>query len=124
MKLIIGGAYQGKRDFAKNTYALAEEDIFTCTGAQIDFSKKCIDRIEEFTYACIDAGVEPKAYFESHREDWKDSILICQDIFCGVVPMGADTRLWRRTTGQLCQYLTREAESVTRIYCGLEQKLK
>ena len=38
MKLIIGGAYQGKRDFAKAAFSLTESDIFTCTGEKMDFS--------------------------------------------------------------------------------------
>lgn len=120
MIFIIGGAYQGKLDYAKETCALTENDVFTCTGPEIDFSKRCINHIEEFVYACPDAI----SYFQSHREEWKDSILICQDIFCGVVPMGAENRSWRQRTGRLCQYLSREAEQVVRIFCGLEQRLK
>lgn len=45
-------------------------------------------------------------------------------MFCGVVPMGAETRAWRQDTGRLTQYLSREAEHVSRIFCGLEQRLK
>ena len=50
--------------------------------------------------------------------------MICQDIFCGVVPMGAELRAWRQDTGRLCQYLAGEADRVSRIFCGLEQRLK
>ena len=124
MKLIIGGAFQGKLDYAKAAYGLTDADVFTCTGTNIDFSKKCIASISEFTYACVLKNISPLEIFQKNRELWKDSILICQDIFCGVVPLGADQRAWRRETGLLCQYLSREAESVTRIFCGLEQKLK
>ena len=124
MKMIIGGAYQGKRDFAKTAFHLADEDIYTCTGGEIDFSAPCIDRIEEFTLACVKAGKDPVALFRENREAWKDSILICQDIFCGVVPLDADMRQWRQETGRLCQYLTRNADAVSRIFCGLEQRLK
>ena len=124
MKLIIGGAYQGKRDFAKAAFSLTESDIFTCTGEEIDFSAPCIDKIEEFTLACVKAGADPVELFRQTREQWKDSILICQDIFCGVVPVDAQLRQWRQETGRLCQYLTRNADSVSRIFCGLEQKLK
>ena len=49
MDLIIGGAYQGKRAFAENTLGVPGEDVYTCTGSDIDFSKPCIDRLEEFT---------------------------------------------------------------------------
>ena len=124
MILIIGGAYQGKLDFAKTAFSLSEDDIFTCNGSVIDFSKRCISNIEEFSLACVQNGTDPSDYFKTHKEDWKDSILICEDIFCGVVPMGAEMRAWRQATGRLCQYLSREAAAVSRIFCGLEQKLK
>ena len=124
MVLIIGGAYQGKLDFAKNAFILSEDDIFTCGGSMIDFSKRCINNIEEFTLACVQNGTNPSEYFKAHRDEWEDSILICEDIFCGVVPMGAEMRAWRQATGRLCQYLSREAAEVSRIFCGLEQKLK
>lgn len=124
MILIIGGAYQGKLDYAKKAYHLEEADIFTCTGTEIDFSKRCIQGIEEFTYACLQAGMDPKAYLEAHRAQWQNSIFICRDIFCGVVPMEPEIRAWRQETGRLFQYLTGEAECVHRIFCGLEQRLK
>lgn len=124
MILLIGGAYQGKLECARNAYCLTTDDIFTCDGGGIDFSKRCIHRIEEFTWACVQQGMDPTAYFREHREQWENSILICQDMSCGVVPMGAQLRLWRQLTGRLCQYLAREADSVSRIFCGLEQRLK
>lgn len=124
MVLIIGGAYQGKLDFAKTAFTLSQDDIFTCSSSEIDFSKRCINKIEEFSLACIQNGTDPSEYFKTHKEDWKDSILICEDIFCGVVPMGAEMRAWRQATGRLCQYLSREADGVSRIFCGLEQRLK
>ena len=120
MILIIGGAYQGKLDYAKKQLGITEEDIYTCTAGEIDFSKKCIYRIEEFTFEHTD----PIGYFKNNRKAWQDSILICQDIFCGVVPMGAENRTWRQKTGRLCQYLAREATQISRIFCGLEQRLK
>lgn len=118
MVLIIGGAYQGKLEFAKETFGI--NDVYTCTGDEIDFSKSCIYRIEEFTAHHPDSV----SYFESHREEWRNSVLIIQDIFCGVVPMGAENRAWRQRTGRLAQYLSREADRVSRIFCGLEQRLK
>ena len=42
----------------------------------------------------------------------------------GVVPMGAENRAWRQRTGRLSQYLSREADRVSRIFCGLELRLK
>ena len=120
MILIIGGAYQGKLDFAKDTFGITDEEVFICGGEEIDFFKRCIYKIEEFTAH----NEDPIGYFEAHREAWQDSILILQDIFCGVVPMGAENRAWRQNTGRLAQYLSKEANQVSRIFCGLEQRLK
>ena len=120
MILIIGGAYQGKLDFARETFALTEGDIHICGSGEINFSKRCVYGIEAFTREHED----PVGYFQQHRDQWQDSILILQDIFCGVVPMGARNRAWRQNTGRLAQYLSREATQVSRIFCGLEQRLK
>ena len=126
MDLIIGGAYQGKLDYAREKYQLSDGDVFhcTCNRADIDFSRSCINHIEEFVLASIRAGQDPIAYFKAHWEDWRHSTLICMDLSCGVVPLDAEMRAWRNETGKLCQYLSREASSVSRIFCGLEQKLK
>ncbi len=124
MKLIIGGAYQGKTYYAMKKYSLCCDDIFTCSDTAIDFSKKCIDNLENFTFACVKNNIDAVECFKEYYQDWQNSIIICQDIFCGVVPMGEENRRWRQQTGRLCQHLSKEAESVVRIFCGLEQKLK
>ena len=124
MILIIGGAYQGKLSYAKAAFSLTPEDIYTCTGTEIDFSKPCIKALEEFCYACIQKDIDPMEYVQAHRENWQNSILICRDLSSGVVPMDPVQRQWRHTTGRLCQYLAGQADRVSRIFCGLEQRLK
>lgn len=124
MHLIIGGACQGKRRFVLETYHLSDEQIFRCNRETVDFSYPCVARLEEFTYGCIQRQQDPIAYFEENRDKWRYSILICRDIFGGIVPIEADIRAWREATGRLCQYLSREASAVSRIFCGLEQRLK
>ena len=121
MILIIGGAYQGKLDYAKSAFGITDAEVHFCTaGEEIDFSRRCVYGIEEFVWKEPD----PVGYFEKHRQMWQDSVLILQDIFCGVVPMGEENRAWRQRTGRLAQYLSKEADRVSRIFCGLEQRLK
>ncbi len=122
MDLIIGGAYQGKRAFAVNTLGIPESDIFTCTDTHIDFSKPCIDRLEDYVLSCIQGGIDPLT--ELKNQDLQDKTIICMDIFCGVVPIDSEMRLWRHTMGLVCQYLAGKAARVHRIVCGLEQRLK
>lgn len=122
MNLIIGGAYQGKRDFAVETLGIPEEDIFTCAGSSIDFSKACIDRLEDYVLACIREGSDPLEKLKD--KDLSKKTIICMDMFCGVVPIDGEMRQWRHMTGLVCQYISRQADHVYRIICGLEQRLK
>ena len=125
MHFIIGGAYQGKLNCARNTFAVQDNEIFTCTEENgIEFGARCINKIEEFTLWCVRNGKDAAEIFRENRKKWENSVLICMDIFCGVVPLGADMRAWRDMTGRLCAYLSSEADSVTRMFCGLEQRLK
>ena len=122
MNLIIGGAYQGKRDFARDTLNIPEREMFTCTEETIDFSKACIDRLEDYVLACVQKGIDPLEQLKAR--DLEDKTIICMDMFCGVVPIDAQMRLWRHSTGLVCQYLSKRADRVYRIVCGLEQRLK
>ena len=125
MHLIIGGAYQGKLDYAKEHFGIEGSEVFNCSEKTgIVFGARCLNRLEEFTLWCVRNDREPVSLFRENRAAWADSVLICCDIFCGVVPMGADMRAWREETGRLCAYLSAEAETVTRMFCGLPQKLK
>ena len=125
MELIIGGAYQGKLDYAKEKYGLKDADICTCSeDGGICFGYRCYDRTEEFALWCVRTGNDAVELLKQNRPEWENSVFICEDIFCGVVPMGADMRAWREMTGRMCSYLSSEAEHVCRIFCGLEQVLK
>ena len=43
MVLIIGGAYQGKLDYAKQALAVQDGEIFICQQDSIDYSKRYIN---------------------------------------------------------------------------------
>lgn len=125
MHLIIGGAYQGKLDFAKAMYGFSDADVFFCTkDAPVDFSRPCIANIEEFVYGCAERGEAPTGCFHAQRALYKDSVLLCRDIHSGIVPVSSVDRAWREQTGALLKYLAEHADRVSRIYLGLEQRLK
>lgn len=64
MELILGGVYQGKLDYARNSYALTDEDIFICTEqAPLLFDKKCIAYLETYVRGCIQRGEDAVAFF-------------------------------------------------------------
>lgn len=122
MVLIIGGAYQGKTEYAKKTYGLQDADIFTCENMDIDPNARVIRHLERFALACVRAGKEPAEVLNAI--DLSDKILICEDISCGVVPMDAVEREWREAVGRMNAMLAAKAERVTRLFCGLPLELK
>ena len=122
MILIIGGAYQGKTEYAKKTYGLQDADIFTCENTDIDPNARAIRHLERFALACVRVGKEPAE--ELRALDLSDKILICEDISCGVVPMDAVEREWREAVGRMNAMLAARAERVTRLFCGLPLELK
>lgn len=126
MIFIIGGSYQGKREYALEKFALTEQDVFVCTEetTEIDLGKHVIANIERFALACVRRGEEPKEYWEAHMAALKDCILIADDVSCGVVPIDATIRAWREATGRANNYLAREADQVIRVFCGLGQVIK
>lgn len=122
MKLIIGGAYQGKTDYAKETFALTDGDITVCETQTLDCTARCLCHLERFALACVRAGKEPAQVLADC--DLTDKILICDDISCGVVPIDPETREWREAVGRMNAALAAQADTVTRIFCGLPLTLK
>ncbi len=126
MLLIIGGAYQGKLDYAKEKFDISESDIFYCTRdrAEIDFNKRVINNLDEFIYACTKEGKDARKYLAEYRSRWENSVIIVNDVSCGLVPMEPLDREYREAVGRTTVYLGKEASSAVRLFAGLAKNLK
>lgn len=125
MILIIGGAYQGKLEYAKNEYLLTDGDVFFCENVTyIDTSKHIVYELEKLIFNRMKSGLESEKYIASLKSELDGAIIIVNDISCGVVPIDADVREWRECVGRVCAMLARSAERVIRIFCGLPQVIK
>ena len=125
MVLIFGGAYQGKKDFVLAQFGLNKDDICVCSPENApDLTKKCLANGENLVLYCLNQRVDEMNYFRCNSALFEDKIFIFRDIFCGVVPMSKEERAWREATGRVMQYLAGRADRVSRVFCGLEQRLK
>ena len=126
MILIFGGAYQGKLDYALNTYNLTEKDVYHCDAETmvINFDKNIITDMDKFVLACVKEDINAKECLEDHIEKLRDKILIFDDISQGVVPMDKIERAWREAAGRCMTYLGQEADEVIRVFCGIGSKVK
>lgn len=126
MIFVFGGSFQGKTDFVKKTFSLSDEDIFVPEDGMTDFDtdRKAIIHIERFILSRIEASLPVFDWFDEHMEMFRDRIVVCDDISCGVVPIEKTLRLYRDNVGKQMQIFSRESESVYRVYAGIGEKLK
>lgn len=125
MVLIIGGAHQGKLDFARKRFALAEYDIHICKpGQPIDLSRRCLAYLDQSILGRVQCGADPMALLEDLLQAPARRILIVNDVTGGIVPVDPVMRAWREAVGRMNQRLAQRADEVWRLFCGLPERLK
>lgn len=119
MKLIIGGEYQGKRDYVKQTFGIREEEIWDCTpDGPPEETAVCYDHYENYVLYCMRRGIG------DCRKVPEGKIILMTDVFCGVVPMDREQRAFREECGRVMTYLAGQADTVVRVFAGLPLRLK
>lgn len=120
--LIVGGACQGKREYAQKAFGLNEREILPWNEEREETS--CIADLHLRVRACLEKGLTQQEVLEKLQPFCRGKIVLCDDIFCGVVPLDAMERQWREVTGRLLCLLAQEADTVIRMQCGLPQAIK
>lgn len=124
MKLIIGGAYQGKLDFALTLSG--DKSVHQCCieSTDIDISKSIINSFHLFVLAQMRSGIDTLKYIEDNANLFADKIIISDDISCGVVPSDKEMRLLRERVGRSLSKLSLLSDDVYRVFCGIGTKIK
>lgn len=148
MKLVTGGAFQGKWDYARKRYQVYDgwidgadcepEEIGTCRGI-LHFHEYIRRLLERQTGAGGDAGGRGKeesrpwelsvdsqaqAFADFLMEKNPEIILVTNELGCGVVPIDPFDREYRETVGRICTCLASRADEVVRVVCGIGMILK
>lgn len=122
MKLILGGAYQGKRSFAQAQYHCKTWFDFQAGEPQDVFDGFC--HLEELTRREALRGGSAAALLARMAPYWANAVVVSREIGSGVVPIDVTDRAWRELHGQTLQSLASQADRVIRIFCGLPEVLK
>lgn len=124
MEMIIGGAFQGKGDFAKSNHP----DIKWQQGESLDesglLSAEGVLDFQEYIRAELKNGHDVSGLAEKMIEKNPDVILVSQEIGYGVVPMDAFERAYREAVGRVCTKLAAYSKKVTRVVCGIGTVIK
>ena len=153
MELYIGGFAQGKLEYVQNKKAekaISIAMVIDC--AQSDYQKTLqsidnkiknenadvnnianvndiviINHLHLWVKDLLREGME-ESEVQSTILSWvathPNTILICDELGNGIVPLEKMERIWREQTGRLMIELAKQAERVERILCGLGQRLK
>lgn len=124
MIMIIGGANQGKRAYAKRLYpdiewidgkVCGEQEIFQCGG---------IYGFHEYIAGRLQEGADLAKLSERLYEENPDVVIVTDEIGYGIVPADAFQRDYRERTGRICTELAAWAKEVHRVVCGIGMRIK
>lgn len=124
MRIIIGGAYNGKKAYVKKEL-LGEQEAEWFEGTLpvgavenivVTDLHKWLAQFEGDENSAIQLVMEALAN--------RNSIVILTDISRGIVPMDAKDRELRDRCGRLYQKLMQEADEVIQIWYGIPKKIK
>lgn len=126
MKLIIGGAYQGKLDYVMNQFLIYKEEVFYGESSPYDYlsEKKVITNFHLFVKRLLNDKKNVKEEVTHILDQYPDIVIISDEIGCGIVPIDRIEREYREETGRICCYLAKEANEVIRIQCGIPTRIK
>ena len=128
MRLFIGGRNQGKTECC---LARQNGEYRILDGAELpaeipaeEGGHLILNRLQLWVQRCVRDGADPIACMQAFLADHPDADLLCDEVGNGIVPIDPFEREWREAVGRTLIFLAKEADSVTRVICGLPQELK
>lgn len=114
MIFIVGGVYQGKREYALENY---QDNYNIIEGYQ--------HKVREQLRAKKDPIKEAEKFLEENsRENTGELVIISDEVGCGLVSVDAFEREYTEQTGRVNCYLAEHANQVIRVICGIGKRIK
>lgn len=124
LKLVTGGAFQGKYAWASAEYpGLSWTDGGVCSLDEIHRFEG-MNRFHLFIRRWLESGREKEELTDLILERQGEIVLVWDEIGCGLVPADASDREYREAVGRICTELAAEAVRVDRVVCGIAQRIK
>ena len=150
MELIIGGAFQGKLEYAKAVYPeISWVDGAVCTWEELETARG-VYHFEQYIRRIIESNSEAGKQVKEqsgnrlmsvpqekqiHMSDINelagklistnpDLVVVCDEVGYGVVPIDASDRNYRESVGRVCTKLASFSGKVHRVVCGVGTVIK
>lgn len=126
MELYIGGTAQEKKAYVTQVRGIEESRIWD--NFEMWFREKLqksrVESVNEQPTQNHPESLSPEeeclAYLKAHP----DTVLICDEVGNGIVPLDPFEREYRERLGRLLCEIAADAERVERIVCGIGQRIK
>lgn len=132
MTLIIGGAFQGKLNYALENFDIQKNDVSDMEFVSIEkideiFEKKCINSfhllIRKLIYEKdIDKDIENIILNKLQKS--KVEIIISNEVGNGIIPMEEKELLFREATGHTLCKIAELSNKVIKIDLGIAREIK
>lgn len=128
MKLVIGGAWQGKRALAEARYGIPGDgwtDGEICS--REEFGKaEAVCSLHAYIRRQMEQGTGMEVLAQEIEERARRGLKIVtsDEVGYGVVPMDAKERAWREACGRICTRLAAVSDEVVRVCCGVGMVIK
>lgn len=115
MILIVGGAFQGKAEYAKALADRMEQD----EKREIQI---CLN-VQEKIRQVMESGKDPEPFWIQVCDERPDLVTL-DEVGSGIVPLDGKERKYREAVGHAGQYLAAHADMVYRMVCGTAVRIK
>ena len=126
MKLISGGAYQGKLAYAlaltgRNECEVADGNV--CSMQEL-LEKPLVNHFHSWIDRMLKEEQQVNTLVDQIMKHNPGIVIIVDELGCGIVPMDPYARSYRELTGRICCRLAKEAKEVHRVICGIGTVIK
>lgn len=128
MELYIGGEAQGKLAYVLETKKMKKEAVchlgedFGCEANWNNY--QIFDCFHEYIRRCYEQQIDVFMMVEQLKKRMQETIIICNEVGAGIVPMKREEREYRELVGRVCCELAKHATRVERIVCGIGVRIK
>ena len=128
LRMVIGGAWQGKRAYAEAHYQITGADWTdgsVCSREEF-LKARAVCGLHTYIRRRMEAGAAPEKVADEILAVCGESLQVVtsDEVGYGVVPMDAGERAWREACGRICTRLAARADQVVRVCCGIGTVIK
>ena len=120
IRLYIGGSGNGQAELAEKETG---RKPVQCTPDEA-LKSPAIDNFHLVAKQILSQGGSPQEYARKLLKSNPDAVICSDEIGCGIHPLAQEERIWREETGRALCILAEGAGTVTRVICGIGQRIK